>query len=282
MEPLVSTAWLGAALAKGTVAVLDASLHLPSAERDAAAEFVREHIPGARFLDIATLTDRNSPVPSALPSPTQFAARLADLGVPPEARIVFYDDSAVRSAARAWFMARRAGIEAAILDGGLGKWKAEGRLLESGDAHASARSARQPGPTGGAVRDKSEMLANCASRAEQVVDARDGGRFSGAVADAVHGLPGGHIPGARNLPFTRLFAADGTYKPQEELAEEFRRAGLDLDRPIIASCGSGVTASVLLFALHLLGHSDNALYDGSWSEWGADPATPKETGEARP
>ncbi len=231
-SPLVSTDWLAANLAAPDLVVLDASHHLPAAARDAAAEFAAAHIPGARFLGLASLFDAASPVPYAFPTPAQLAERLASLGVAADAAIVIYDDSAIRTSARAWFVLTASGIETvAILDGGLGKWRAEGRAYGSG-------------------------------------------------VDPVHVVPNGRIPGALNLPFNQVMNADGTYKSPEELRAAFTAAGVDLDAPVAATCGSGVTASVLLFAMHLLGKQDAALYDGSWSEWGSDPATPKAEGPA--
>lgn len=278
LPDLVGTDWLADRLEAADVAVLDASHHLPAAQRDARGDFAAAHIPGARFLDLASLADRDSSVPAALPLPGQLAQRIAELGVAPDATIVLYDDSAIRTSARAWFMLREAGWErVAILDGGLGKWRADGRRLESGTPEittappASLAAARH-------VRSKSEMLFNCDSRAEQVLDARSADRVFGTGIDPVHGGQNGRIPGALNLPFTELFNADGTFKSPDELRAAFEAAGVDLARPVVTTCGSGVTASVLLFALHLLGKHDTALYDGSWSEWSADPATPKAQG----
>lgn len=277
MDSLVSTQWLADQLGSDDLVVLDASLHLPAAGRNAAEEFAAGHIPGARFFNLAGLVDDTSDVPQAFPRPEQLAMELARCGASPKSRIVFYDDSAVKTAARAWFLCRAHGLgDVAILDGGLGKWKAEGRELESGGAQpARAQSFSLPAPD--RMRFKSDMLANIESCDAQVFDARDKGRFTGTTIDTVHGQPTGHIPGSCNLPFATLFNEDGTFKPIEELSEAFGDAGLDNDRPIITTCGSGVTACVLLFALHLLGRDDTALYDGSWLDWGSDPRTPKAT-----
>lgn len=276
--PLVTSQWLSDHLASPDLVVLDASYHLPAAARDAAAEFAAGHIPGARFLEVASLFDPGSPVPYAIPTPEQLAARLAGLGVAPDAAIVLYDDSAIRTSARAWFVLTASGwSRVAILDGGIGKWRAEGRALESGTPAvplAEPATLTQPGR----VRTKAEMLANIASRAEQVLDARSAERVYGSGVDPVHGVPNGRIPGARNLPYTALFNPDGTWKSPGELRGSLEAAGIDLARPVITTCGSGVTASALLFAMHLIGKDDTALYDGSWSEWGADPATPKAEG----
>ena len=277
---LVSTDWLADNLA--TVTVLDASKHLAGAGRDPAAEFAAGHIPGARFLDLDSLVDGQSSVPAALPTARQFADRLAALGVADGDRVVLYDDSVLRTSARAWFMFRLFGwTDVAILDGGLSKWRAEGHTLESGTERHDRSAPMAHAPETARVRTKADMLANIDDRGEQVIDARDAARFTGAEDDAVHGLPGGHIPGSRHLHFRAVLNEDGTFKQGAELRAAFEQAGIDLDKPVTATCGSGVTASVLLFALELLGKRDTALYDGSWSEWGADPATPKETGPAR-
>lgn len=280
MDSLVTTDWLAQRLAEPGLVVLDASSHLPDAKRDARAEFAEAHIPGARFLDLATLTDPDSPVPSAVPAGAQFTERMQALGVNDGDRLVFYDDSAVKTSARAWFIARMHGVrEVAILDGGFGKWRAEGRALEGG-APAVERGRFTASPGAGTVRLKSDMLANLGRKFEQVVDARGRARFTGEEQDFRPGIAAGHIPGSRNLPYGLLFAHDGTYAQTKDLKRAFEEAGIDFDRPVVTTCGSGVTAAVLLFALHLLGKQDAALYDGSWSEWAADPGIPKETGPA--
>lgn len=275
---LVSTDWLADNLGAPDLVILDASRHLPAAQRDARAEFEAAHIPGARFLDAASLTDAASPVPAALPNAEQLAQRLASLGVRAGDRVVVYDDSAVKTSARAWFTLVAHGIaEAAILDGGLAKWRAEGRALESGAAEI-APAAPLTLPAASRVRTKADMLANLDSGAEQVLDARGADRVFGTGIDPVHGGQNGRIPGALNLPFGEVFNPDGTFKSPPELRAAFEGAGVDLSRPLVTSCGSGVTASVLLFAAHLAGKDDVALYDGSWQEWEADPATPKAQG----
>lgn len=281
MDSLVTTDWLARELGAPDLNVIDATSHLPAAGRDAREEYAAAHVPGALFLDLASFKDAGSPVPNALPTAEQFAARMAALGIAPGDRVVIYDDSAVKTSSRAWFILRMNGMRhIAILDGGLAKWKAEARPTEAGAATSPGAAPTRTDADWSRVRSKADMLANIDRCAEQVIDARDAGRFTAETSDAVHGLAGGHIPGARNLFFRDLFDADGTFRSNDELRAAFERAGIDLARPIVTSCGSGVTASVLLFALHRIGVDDAALYDGSWSEWGADPATPKETGAA--
>jgi len=281
MESLVSTEWLAEEIGNCDLRIVDASSHLPTAGRDARAEYEAGHIPGAVFMDLAALVDGESEVPAALPKPEMFASRMQKLGIGDGSRIVIYDDSEVKTSARAWFMLTMFGAQnVAILDGGLGKWKAEGRALERGhpthkERHYTAWEDRAK------VRSKADMLANLASRLEQVVDARDAGRFSGEIPDFRPGVVSGHIPGSVNLPFYELFEPDGTFKDRAGLKAAFAAAGVDIERPVCTTCGGGVTAAVLAFALHLLGKEDDvSLYDGSWSEWAVDPDTPKETGPA--
>ncbi len=282
MDMLVSTGWLAAELGAPDLAVLDASLHLPGAQRDPQAEFEAAHIPGARFLDLAGLHDPASALPGKVPDGDRIARWLGERGITPQTRIVLYDDSMLRSACRAWVLLDLAGLaNIAVLDGGLAKWRAEDRAIESGMAASETVDRPATSVRVTDIRDKAAMLSNCDTCAEQVVDARDAGRFTGAEADKVHDLPGGHIPGARHLFFRDVLRDDGTFREPGKLRALFERAGIDPEMPVVATCGSGVTASVLLFALRLAGAPHTALYDGSWSEWGADPDTPKETGDPR-
>lgn len=277
MDSLVTTEWLANEMGASDLRIVDCTKHLPGTGRDPLAEYEAGHIPGAVFMDLADLTDTSNPVENMLPSAEKFASRMQSLGLGDGSRIVLYDDSAVKTAARAWFMLKMFGAhDVALLDGGIAKWKAEGRPLAQGKETLRHRhfTAWQDDSN---VRTKADVLANLHSKAEQVVDARGAARWSGADPDPRPGIAAGHIPGSLNVPFTELYNADGTFKDKARLKAAFESAGVDLSKPITTSCGSGVTASVLLFALSLLGKEDTALYDGSWSEWGADPDTPKAT-----
>lgn len=278
MESLVSTDWLANELGASDLRIVDASKHLPEAERDAGAEYHAGHLPGAVFLNLDDLVDRSAAVENTLPSPEKFASRMQSLGLGDGSRIVLYDDSAIRTSARAWFMLRMFGAtNVAILDGGITRWRAQGHAIESGNRALRHRH-YTPWCDDVRVRSKAAMLANIASQAEQVIDARGAKRFTGEMAETRPGLASGHIPGSLNVPYTTLFQLDGTFKDRASLRRVFLDAGVDLSRPVVTSCGSGVTACVVAFALHLIGKDDVALYDGSWTEWGADPATPKAQG----
>ncbi|MBU2016395.1 MAG: sulfurtransferase [Alphaproteobacteria bacterium] len=281
MDILVSTDWLAAELGKPDLCILDASLFLPGTPRDPRAEFEAAHIPGAAFMDLPTLNDPDDPTPGMLPPDTLMTQRAQALGINTDSRVIVYDNSPTHSAARGWWMVRLYGLgaSAAILDGGLPKWVAEGRATQSGPvtpATGNAIARRAPGQ----VRTKADLIANLASHDAQVLDARGAGRFTGEEAEPRPGMASGHIPGSRNLPSAALFNPDNSMKTGDDLRQLLHDAGIDLDRPVITTCGSGVTAAILLAGLEMLGNRDVTLYDGSWSEWGYDPATPKATGSA--
>lgn len=277
MDILVSTDWLAGELGATDLRVVDASYFPLDPGRDPQADYDAGHIPGAIFMNLAELKDSNNPVPFMLPPAEKFASRMQALGIGDGNRIVLYDDTPHITAARAWWMLKTfGGHDVALLDGGLAKWKAEGRPLETGKPtlrhrHFTAWADKK------SVRTLDQMKANVDSGAEQVLDARGAARFSGEESDP-RGLADGHIPGAKNLPYDRVLNADRTWKRGEALKAVFDEAGIDLSKPLVTTCGSGVTAATILFGAALLGKTDTALYDGSWSEWGADPSTPKAVG----
>ena len=280
MDPLVSTEWLASELGKSDLRVVDATLFLPDHQRNARAEFEAAHIPGAVFMDLDEIVDTASGLPHMLPSAEKFASRMQALGLGDGSRIVVYDNSPLRSSARAWWMLRVFGAhEVAILDGGFAKWQVEGRPIESGKPVVRHRHFTV-WQDNSLVRTLDQMVDNLKTRAEQVLDARSAGRFEGRDPEPRAGLRGGHMPGARNLPYGELFNEDGTWKRGDELRAAFQRAGIDLDKPVVTTCGSGITAAVLAFGMHLLGKKDVGLYDGSWSEWGARTDAPVVTGAA--
>lgn len=278
MDALVTTEWLATELGASDLRILDATWFLPADARDAAAEFEAGHIPGAAFFDISAISDRSNPLPTMLPSADQFAAQVGALGVGDGERVVLYDNSPHHTSARAWWMFRSFGIAASLLDGGLVKWKAEGRPLESGPAAPTPRTLTARFDPAG-VRTIAQVKANLENRAEQLVDARSTARFNGSEPDPRLGVAAGHIPGSASIPQRDFFNPDNTWKHPASLRQLFEDQGIEVERPVTTTCGSGITAAVPAFALHLLGHPA-ALYDGSWTEWGADPATPKATGAA--
>ena len=277
MDTIVTTDWLAAHLHEPDLRVLDGTWHMPQLKRDPRAEFAQAHIPGAVFFDIDAIADHGTTLPHMLPTAAEFAAAVGALGIGGGDRVVVYDVRGVVSAARVWWTFRAFGHDAvAVLDGGLRKWQAESRPIESGQPKPAARAftARLRPEL---VRDVEAMRANITSRAAQVLDARSRGRFAGTEPEPRVGLRGGHIPGSLNLPYETLYRPDGTLKSPDELRGAVTASGIDLARPIVTTCGSGVTASVLALALHQLGRSDVAVYDGSWSEWGGRADTPIET-----
>ncbi len=265
--PLVSTAWLNDRLGAEDLVVIDASWYLPAENRDPWGDYLDGHIPGAVFFDIDAISDPSSGLPHMLPPAARFGAEMGSLGISHESRIVVYDTAGLFSAPRVWWTFQAFGADkVAVLDGGLPRWRAEARPLDSGDAFRppSFFEARM---LAGAVVDAVAVGAALAQAGSQVVDARAAARFRGDAPEPRPGLRAGHMPGARNLPFDRLIEG-GRLAPPDSLRARFAEAGVDLDRPVITTCGSGVTAAVLSFALANLGKSDVALYDGSWAEWG--------------
>ena len=276
MDSLVSTDWLARHLGEPDLVIIDSSWFMPSLGRSGRDEHLAAHIPGARFLDIDEVADKSHPAPHMLPGAQQFSEAMERLGVGSDDRMVVYDNSPTRTAARGWFMLRHFGAsDVAILDGGFQKWLAEGRPTESGEP--APRRAKFDAIERDEIVTKQQLLAGTEL---PWVDARGKGRFEGSEPDPRAGVAAGHAPGARNLPFGSVYREDGTFKPVEELRKLFAEAGIDPTKPFVASCGSGVTANSLIFAAHLIGNDDTRLYDGSWSEWGADPATPKVVGPA--
>lgn len=279
-KTLVSTDWLASHLKDPDLRVLDATWYMPAEARDARAEYEATHIPGARFFDITDISDHRSDMPHMVPPVEKFMSRLRQLGVGDGHQIVVYDAHGLFSAARVWWLFRLMGQNnVAVLDGGLPKWLAEDRPTEDlpplvRDRHMTVRRQAHM------VKDVTQVAAASKLGDYTILDARAAGRFTGEDKEPRQDLRSGHIPGSRNVPYKTLLNSDQTMKSVEELAQIFKAAGADLSKPVITSCGSGITAAIINLALERIGKTDHALYDGSWTEWGAFPTVPVATGEA--
>ena len=272
---LVSTDWLAERLRDPTVIAVDGSYFLPTQKRDAHAEYRGGHIPGAVFFDIEAVSDHSTELPHMLPGPTQFGAAVGALGIGDGDTVVVYDSVGLFSAARVWWTFRLFGAKSVyILDGGLPKWKAETRPLDTGDAQRTPKKFTAEMNVG-AVALLDDMRMAVTDDSVQVVDARSAERFAGKAPEPRPGLRSGHIPRSFNVPYDRLIE-NGRLASREHVVAAFASAGVDLDKPIITSCGSGVTAAILTFALESIGKEPKGLYDGSWAEWGSRPDLPIE------
>ena len=279
-KTLVSTDWLAAHLNDPDLRVLDATYFLPGIDRDAKAEYDQAHIPGARFFDIDDISDHRSDLPHMAPPVEKFMSRMRQMGVSDGHQVVVYDTHGLFSAARVWWLFRLMGqYDVAVLDGGLPKWLAEGRPTEDlppmiRDRHMTVRREAHR------VKDVTQVASASKLGDYTILDARAPGRFRGDEPEPREGLRAGHIPNSRNVPYSTLLNDDGTMKSPDDLRTIFDAAGADLTKPVITSCGSGVTAAVINLALERIGKTDHALYDGSWTEWGAFPTVSVATGEA--
>jgi len=277
-DPLVSADWLAAHLGDPDLVVLDATIYLPNEAKDARAEFRKAHVPGARFFDINEVADPDTDLPHMVPAAGRFARLVGAMGVSNDSCAVFYDQRGIFSAARGWWLMGLFGHDRAyVLDGGLPKWLRDGRLTEAGEPPPPPAATFRPDFRAARLRGIGDMLANVASGGELVLDARAAGRFTAQVPEPRAGMRGGHIPGSANLPFTDLLTPELTMLPPDALRARLAAAGVDGTRPVVTSCGSGVTATVITLAMARAGRPVGAVYDGSWSEWGGRPDTPVET-----
>ncbi len=278
IDGIVSTDWLSKELGAPDLRVVDASWYLPQQKRDAKTEYAAHHIPGAVYFDIDLISDSSIPLPHMLPSTEQFARQISELGIGDGDRVVCYDGAGLFSAARAWWMLRVMGhTNVAVLDGGFPKWLAEKRLVEAGRAQPQPRRFT-PRPDKRLIRSIEQVRDNLNTHRDQVLDARARARFKGTEPEPRPGVRSGHIPGSANLPYNELLdPKTGTILPKDQLIARFVAEGIDLSKPVVTSCGSGVTASALALGLYLVDRTDAAVYDGSWSEWGTRTDTPVET-----
>jgi thiosulfate/3-mercaptopyruvate sulfurtransferase len=270
---LKSTEWLADNLGKPNIVVVDGSTYLPTHGRDARAEYLAAHIPGAVFFDVNAVADHSTELPHMMPGPTQFGDAVSALGISEANTIVVYDGLGLFSAARVWWTFRTFGAKNVfILDGGMPAWKAEGRPTEAGEVKREPREFKAEMDTG-AVAIVDDVQMALASGSTQIVDARSAGRFAGTEPEPRKGLRSGHMPGAHNVPYTDI-VENGRLASRDKIAAAFAKAGVDPEKPVIASCGSGVTAVVLALGLDALGAKPARIYDGSWTEWGGRPDLP--------
>ena len=283
-DPLVSTDWLAAHRGAPDLRIVDATFYFPHEGKDARAEFEAAHIPGAVFFDIDDIAETNTDLPHMVPPPEKFSAKVRKLGLGDGCRIVAYDQKGLFSAARAWWMFRLFGhADVAVLDGGLPKWRTEGRPTEDGPARPAGERHFTARKDNSLIREIDQMRSILRSGREQVLDARPAERFAGQAPEPRPGLRGGHMPGSRNLPYDQLIDPDsGTMKDPAALRALFAEAGIDLGRPVVTSCGSGLSACLLALGLHRLDVRRTAVYDGSWAEWGRPGETPVATGAPEP
>jgi len=281
MRPLVTTDWLAGEIGKPDLVVFDATKYLPNENKDGRAEFLRAHITGARYFDIDEVADTDTDLPHMVPTPGRFARLLGAMGVSNATRVVFYDQKGLASAARGWWLMGLYGHDnAAVLDGGLPKWQREGRKIDAGEPSPPKPATFRPDYRAARLRGVGDVLRNVETHIELVLDARAAGRFTGEIPEPRAGMRSGHIPGSASLPYTDLLHADGTFRSPDELRARLRQAGADGTRPVVTSCGSGVTACILTLGLRLAGLPEGAVYDGSWTEWGGRSDTPVETKQA--
>ena len=277
MHDLVSTEWLAGALGVPDLMVFDATKYLPNEPFDGLTKYREAHIPGARFFDIDVVADPDTTLPHMAPTAGRFARLMGELGISNTTRVIFYDQKGLQSSARGWWLMKLFGHEkAAVLDGGLPKWLAEGRATESGDAKAAAPTSYTPDFRADLVKGIGDVKRIIASGSALILDARAKGRFDGTAPEPRPGLPSGHMPGAKSVPVNELLTADFTMKEAATLRARFAAAGADGTTPIVTSCGTGVTACILALGLKQAGLGDAAIYDGSWTEWAGRPETQKE------
>jgi thiosulfate/3-mercaptopyruvate sulfurtransferase len=279
-KPIVSAEWLVSHLNAPDVRVLDCTYFMPGSPRTGRQVYDAHHIPGARFFDIDDVADTDSTLPHMLPAPEKFSSRVRRMGLGDGHRVICYDQNGFLASARVWWMFRVMGHgDVAVLDGGFEAWRAAGGGVEDLPPHFVADRHFTVRPRRDLVRDLDQMKQTVDAGGAQIVDARSAGRFNGTAPEPRPGLRSGHMPGSFNVPYGEVLTADGRFKPEADIRATFEKAGVDLSKPIVNSCGSGVTAAILALAQSVAGHDGAAVYDGSWTEWGASSAaTPVVTG----